>query len=73
MVEGYMDTVSLHQRGIDNVVASCGTALTEAQGRMLKKYCDKVIISYDSDTAGQSATLRGLEILKNIVKNPINA
>lgn len=66
MVEGYMDTVSLHQRGIDNVVASCGTALTEAQGRMLKKYCDKVIISYDSDTAGQNATLRGLEILKNI-------
>lgn len=66
MVEGYMDTVSLHQRGIDNVVASCGTALTEAQGRMLKKYCDKVIISYDSDTAGQNATLRGLEILKNL-------
>ncbi len=66
MVEGYMDTVSLHQRGIDNVVASCGTALTEAQGRMLKKYCDKVIISYDSDSAGQSATLRGLEILKNL-------
>ncbi len=66
IVEGYMDTVSLHQRGIDNVVASCGTALTEAQGRLLRKYAEKVIISYDSDSAGQSATLRGLEILNNL-------
>lgn len=66
IVEGYMDTVSLHQRGIDNVVASCGTALTEAQGRLLGKYAEKVIISYDSDSAGQAATLRGLEILNNL-------
>lgn len=66
IVEGYMDTVSLHQRGIDNVVASCGTALTEAQGRLLRKYAEKVIISYDSDSAGQAATLRGLEILNNL-------
>ena len=66
IVEGYMDTVSLHQRGIDNVVASCGKALTEAQGRLLRKYAEKVIISYDSDSAGQAATLRGLEILNNL-------
>ena len=66
IVEGYMDTVSLHQRGIDNVVASCGTAFTEAQGRLLRKYAEKVIISYDSDSAGQAATLRGLEILNNL-------
>ena len=66
IVEGYMDTVSLHQRGIDNVVASCGTALTEAQGRLLRKYAEKVIISYDSDSAGQAATLRGLEILNTL-------
>lgn len=66
MVEGYMDTISLHQRGIDNVVASLGTALTEAQGRLLRKYCEKIVISYDSDGAGQAATLRGLEILKNL-------
>ena len=66
IVEGYMDTVSLHQRGMDNVVASCGTALTEAQGRLLRKYAEKVIISYDSDSAGQAATLRGLEILNNL-------
>lgn len=66
MVEGYMDCVSLHQRGIPNAVASLGTALTEAQGRLLRKYFEKVVISYDSDGAGQAATLRGLEILKNI-------
>ena len=51
---------------IDNVVASCGTALTEAQGRLLRKYAEEVIISYDSDSAGQAATLRGLEILNNL-------
>lgn len=66
IVEGYMDVVSLHQRGIENVVASCGTALTEAQGRLLRKYAQKIIISYDSDAAGQAATLRGLEILNNL-------
>lgn len=66
IVEGYMDVVSLHQRGIENVVASCGTALTEAQGRLLRKYAEKIIISYDSDSAGQAATLRGLEILSNL-------
>lgn len=66
IVEGYMDAISLHQRGIHNVVASLGTALTEAQGRLLRKYAGKVIISYDSDAAGQAATMRGLEILKNL-------
>lgn len=66
IVEGYMDAISLYQRGITNVVASLGTALTEAQGRLLRKYAEKVIISYDSDSAGQAATLRGLEILNNL-------
>ena len=66
MVEGYMDAISLHQRGINNVVASLGTALTEEQGRLLRKYSEQVIISYDSDGAGQDATMRGLEILKNL-------
>ena len=64
--EGYMDVISMHQAGFDNAVASLGTALTENQGRLLRKYSEKVIISYDSDGAGQAATLRGLEILKNI-------
>ncbi len=66
IVEGYMDAVSLYQRGIENVVASLGTALTEAQGRLLGKYASGIIIGYDSDGAGQAATLRGLDILQNL-------
>ena len=66
IVEGYMDAISLYQRGITNVVASLGTALTEAQGRLLRKYAEQIIISYDSDGAGQAATMRGLEILKRL-------
>lgn len=65
IVEGYMDCISLHQYGITNAVASLGTALTVNQARLLKRYADKVIISYDADVAGQTATLRGLEILRN--------
>ena len=66
IVEGYMDAISLYQRGIDNVVASLGTALTESQGRILRKYASEIIIGYDSDSAGQAATMRGLEILQNL-------
>ena len=66
IVEGYMDAISLHQRGITNVVASLGTALTEAQGRLLRKNSQQVVIGYDSDGAGQAATMRGLEILQNL-------
>lgn len=66
IVEGYMDAISLYQRGVTNVVASLGTALTEAQGRLLRRYANKIIISYDSDAAGQAATMRGLEILQNL-------
>lgn len=64
IVEGYMDLISLHQYGITNVVASLGTALTINQARLLKRYADKVVISYDADIAGQMATLRGLEVLR---------
>ena len=66
IVEGYMDVISLHQSGIINTVASLGTALTESQGRTLKKYAEEVIISFDADTAGQSATMRGLDLLSDI-------
>lgn len=65
IVEGYMDLIALHQSGITNVVASLGTALTINQARLLKRYADKVVISYDADMAGQMATMRGLEILRN--------
>lgn len=65
MVEGYMDTISLYQAGFKNVVASMGTSLTQDQARLIKRYTNTVLISYDGDSAGQSANLRGLEILKN--------
>lgn len=65
IVEGYMDCISLHQYGITNAVASLGTALTTNQARLLKRYADKIIISYDADLAGQNATLRGLDILRD--------
>ncbi|MBQ7913251.1 MAG: DNA primase [Clostridia bacterium] len=64
-VEGYMDTISLYQAGFENVVASMGTALTKEQARLVKRYSDNVLISYDGDFAGQKNTIRGLEILKD--------
>ena len=66
IVEGYMDAISLYQRGITNVVASLGTAITEAQGRLLRRYSEQVILGYDADGAGQAAILRGMEILQNL-------
>ena len=66
IVEGYMDTISLYQRGITNVVASLGTALTEAQGRLLRRSCEQVILGYDADGAGQAAIIRGMDILQDL-------
>jgi DNA primase len=65
IVEGYMDCISLHQYGIKNAVASLGTALTSMQAKLLRRYADKVIISYDADTAGKAATIRGMQVLKD--------
>ncbi len=64
IVEGYMDVTALHQFGIKNSVASLGTALTKQQAVLLKRFTDEVIISYDNDSAGINATLRGMDILK---------
>lgn len=64
MVEGYMDAISVYNAGFKNVVASMGTSLTVEQARLLKRYADTVLISYDGDGAGQKATVRGLEILQ---------
>lgn len=63
LVEGYMDTVSLLKYGINGVVATLGTALTEEQARLMKRYAPEVWISYDGDGAGQKAALRALDIL----------
>ncbi len=65
MVEGYMDVIALTQAGIKNVVASMGTQLTLEQARLLKRYTNKVIVSYDGDFAGQEATIRSLNIFAN--------
>lgn len=69
IVEGYMDAIALHQSGIDFAVASLGTALTSEQGKLIKKYRENVIIAYDADEAGLSATLRGLDILDELNLN----
>jgi DNA primase len=66
LVEGHMDVISLYQVDIKNVVASMGTSLTIEQCRELKRYADLVYVSFDGDSAGQSATMRGLELLKEV-------
>ncbi len=63
MVEGYMDVIGLYKTGVTNAVASLGTALTQQQARLLKRYVSTVYIAYDGDAAGQNATVRGLDIL----------
>ena len=64
LVEGYMDVVSLTQFGVDGVCATLGTALTNEQARLLKRYAPQVYLGYDGDSAGQHAILRGLDILE---------
>ena len=66
IVEGYMDVISLHQRGITNVVAALGTALTTNQGWLLRKNAEQVILGFDSDGAGQTAILRAMEVMSNM-------
>lgn len=64
IVEGYMDMVSLYQSGITNVAATLGTALTADQCAMLGRYTKNVVLSYDADSAGRKAALRGIEIIR---------
>lgn len=66
IVEGYMDVISLHQRGITNVVGSLGTALTEQQGWLLRKSTEQIILGFDADNAGQNAVERSMEILQKM-------
>ncbi len=65
LCEGYMDVIALHQAGFTHAVASLGTALTEAQASLLKRYTEEVLITYDSDGAGVKAALRAIPILKD--------
>lgn len=64
LCEGYMDVITMHQAGFSQAVASLGTAFTEGQASLLKRYTDEVILSYDSDGAGVTAALRAISILK---------
>ena len=63
LVEGYLDCIALHQAGIGNAVAVCGTSLTEAQVRLLGRFTKKVVVNFDPDEAGDSATVRSLGVL----------
>ena len=63
LCEGYMDVISMHEAGFDTAVCACGTALTPEQAKLLSEYADEVVLSYDSDEAGQKATERSLGIL----------
>lgn len=63
LVEGYMDAIAVARAGISNVVASCGTALAEPQIKLLSRFTHRVIVNYDPDTAGQTATERGISLL----------
>jgi DNA primase len=63
LVEGYMDAIAVARAGISNVVASCGTSLTEPQVKLLNRFTRRIIVNYDPDTAGQAATERSLTIL----------
>jgi len=65
IVEGYLDVIALHQAGYENVVSPMGTALTEDQMRLLKKFTRRIVLALDPDTAGQKAVLRGLEAARS--------
>ncbi len=63
MVEGYMDVITLHQHGIDTAVASLGTAFTDGQAKLLKRYAEEVVLCYDGDEAGKKAANKAVDIL----------
>jgi len=63
LVEGYMDAIAVHQAAVKNVVASCGTSLTELQVRTLARYGSELVVSYDPDSAGKAATDRSVSLL----------
>lgn len=65
LCEGYMDVIAMHEAGFDTAVCACGTALTAEQVKLLSEYADEVILSYDSDEAGQKATERSLGLFAN--------
>ena len=63
LVEGYTDVISMHQAGVENVVASSGTALTQGQIRLIHRFTSNITVLYDGDAAGIKAALRGIDLL----------
>lgn len=73
LCEGYMDVIAMHQAGFTNAVASCGTALTPEQARVLSRYCKEVLLAYDADEAGQKAVEKAIRLFEStnlVVKVP---
>lgn len=66
LAEGYMDVIAMHQYGFENAVASLGTSLTDEQAKLLFRFTKQIIVAYDGDTAGKKATLKALEVFKNV-------
>ncbi|MGC9334685.1 MAG: DNA primase, partial [Anaerolineae bacterium] len=71
IVEGYMDVLMAHQHGINNVVAQMGTALTEEQLKLLKRLTQRFVLALDSDVAGDQATLRGLDLARQVMDHEV--
>ena len=70
LCEGYMDVISMHQAGLDNTIASLGTALTEKHAQLIKNYRDTIYLAYDNDDAGKNATERNIPILRSVGIEP---
>ena len=66
LCEGYMDVIAMHQAGFDNAIASLGTAFTEGQANLIKRYTNDVYLAYDSDGAGRAAAMKAIQILRNL-------
>lgn len=65
LVEGYMDVISMHQRGLENTLAACGTAITQDHGQLLRRFCDRLTLVFDGDEAGKKAAARSFEVFLN--------
>jgi len=66
LVEGYMDVISVYQAGITNIAATLGTAITPDQAKLLLRYCSEILLCYDSDEAGEKATIRAIEVINGV-------
>ena len=66
LVEGYMDVISVYQAGVTNIAATLGTAITPDQAKLLLRYCSEILLCYDSDEAGEKATIRAIEVINGV-------